>query len=53
MLMRPEYRNKIDPKYKKKIEDIVRWEKDRCCFLVCDQVGTQNVFFTLFTFIFE
>nr|CAB3267687.1 WD repeat-containing protein 19-like [Phallusia mammillata] len=24
MLMRPEYRNKIDPKYKKKIEDIVR-----------------------------
>lgn len=24
MLMRPEYRSKIDPKYKKKIETIVR-----------------------------
>lgn len=25
MLMRPEYRNKIDAKYKKKIEAMVRW----------------------------
>ena len=25
MLMRPEYRNEIDAKYKKKIEQIVRW----------------------------
>lgn len=25
MLMRPEYRCKIDPKYKKKIETVVRW----------------------------
>ncbi|XP_034146932.1 WD repeat-containing protein 19-like isoform X2 [Esox lucius] len=26
MLMRPEYRNKIDPKYRKKIEAMVRYE---------------------------
>lgn len=25
MLMRPEHRNKIDAKYKKKIEAMVRW----------------------------
>ena len=25
MLMRPEYRQQIDPKWKKKIEQIVRW----------------------------
>lgn len=32
MLMRPEYRNKIDPKYKKKIEAMVRWAVLICAF---------------------
>lgn len=32
MLMRPEYRNKIDLKYKKKIEAMVRWAVLTCTF---------------------
>lgn len=33
MLMRPEYRNEIDPKYRKKIEAMVRSVHTSCCFL--------------------
>ena len=43
MLMRPEYRQQIDPKWKKKIEQIVRWT--HMYIRATKGIGSQYVIF--------